>query len=112
MRAARWDTTWERDGLWRRVLRRRLPAAAAEPIPWPAPARMQVFRADGTVLVEITGTLANDDTDLILARTSEETGAVTAGRYRHRVLAPNPDLDDDEVLLRGYVTVDPPAAAP
>lgn len=110
MRAARWDTTWEHGGLWRRVLRWRLRNGDA--LAWAAPTVMQVFNADGTTLAEITGELANDDHDLILARTSTQTAAVSPGRYRHRVVAHNADLDDDEVLLRGYVVVDPPEASP
>lgn len=112
MRAAVWDTVWEQGGLWRVVLRWRIGLGEDVVLgTFAAPCTMVLFDADGAEMLTVPGELANDDTDLILARTSAQTTDTAAGRYRHRVLVTDPDLDDTRILLRGWVTVEQPAVA-
>lgn len=111
MRAARWDTVWEQGGLWRVVLRWRIGLGEDVVLgEFADPCTMELFDADGTVMLTVPGELANDDHDLVLARTGAQTEATAPGQWRHRVLVTDPELDDLRVLLRGYVTVDPPEA--
>lgn len=121
MRAARWDTVWEAGGLWRRVLRWRLGTDPDAPAALLGATRMELWPANtvpsGPPTMTITGELAGDNRSVTLALTAEETtaAAATVGgprRFRHRVLVHDPALDDDRVLLRGFVTVGPPEASP
>lgn len=116
MRAARWDTTWESGGLWRVSFRWRLGAGSDAPSAQIGESRMELWPASGgppaEPVITVPGELSDDERLLLLARTSEETAAAAPGRYRHRVLVHDPDIDDVRVLLRGFVTVAPPEASP
>lgn len=68
-------------------------------------------------VLTVDGVLADDSRSVTFSRTAEQTTAAADDgplRYRHRLLVhdPDPDVDDVRVLLRGYVTVGPPEAAP
>lgn len=109
MRAARWDTVWEQGSLWRVVLRWRIGAGEDVVLgEFAEPSYMELFDADGEVMLTVSGVLGNDDHDLALARTSTQTEQVDAGNYWHRVRVTDPELDDLRTLLTGYVTVNPP----
>lgn len=122
MRAARWDTVWEAGGLWRRVLRWKLGTSPDAPYALLGAARMELWPASAipsgppaAPTITVAGVLADDQRSVTFSRTSEETTAAAVdgpSRYRHRLLVHDPDLDDDRVLLRGFVTVGPPEASP
>ena len=123
MRAARWDTVWEAGGLWTRVLRWRLGTGPDAPYALLGEARMELWPASLAPLagppdppaITIVGVLAGDSLSVTFSRTSAQTlAAAETGqrRYRHRVLVHDPDVDDDRVLLRGFVIVGPSEASP
>lgn len=118
MRAARWDTAWEPDGLWRVVLRWRLGATPDAPLAELGDAQMQLWpTASGPPAepaIVVPGELSIDARQVTFSRTSAETrqAAVGVTQYRHRVVVRDPAREDDRVLLRGFVTVVPPEAAP
>lgn len=124
MRAARWDTVWEAGGLWRRVLRWRLGTGPDAPFALLGATRMELWPAGGVPsgppddpAMTVAGVLAGDNQSVTLSLTAAQTTAAAAvaggsRRYRHRVLVHDPELDDDRVLLRGFVTVGPPEASP
>lgn len=123
MRAARWDTTWEAGGLWLVVLRWRLGAGPDAPLALLGATRMVLWPASSVTpaggptepTITVTGELAADETSVTLARSSAQTTAAAelgVRRFRHWLLVHDPALADDRVLLRGFVTVAPPEAAP
>lgn len=106
MRAARWDTSAERGGLWVCSLRRRSVDGVVQPLT--SPSVMTIYRVDpsakpGAVVLTVTGTAANNTVDFRI--TESQTTALAAGRYEHKITVTDPVLGGVLVLVRGYLTV-------
>lgn len=108
VRAARWDTSIERGGAWKRVLRRRV--QSGDPILLVAPCLMRILAVDpvsgnaGAEVLAVTGVIAVDGTTATFTISSATSQTLTAGRYQHKVTVTDPGMGL-LVLLRGYVTV-------
>jgi hypothetical protein len=100
-------------------LRWRLGSGPDAPVAVLGATRMELWPASSAPpddpAITVTGELVDGGQEVRFVRTSAETTAAAAEgilRYRHRVLVHDPDIDDERVLLRGFVTVAPPEASP
>lgn len=108
VRAARWDTSIERGGAWKRVLRRRV--QSGDPILLVAPCMMRIVAVDpisgntGAEILAVTGVVAVDGKSVAFTISAATSQTLNAGRYQHKVTVTDPSLGL-LVLLRGYLTV-------
>jgi hypothetical protein len=101
------------------TLRWRLGTAPDAPVAVLGETRMELWPASAgppdDPAITVAGELLDGGQEVRLVRTALQTTAVAAEgilRYRHRVIVHDPDIDDDLVLLRGFVSVAPPEASP
>jgi hypothetical protein len=108
VRAARWDTSIERGGAWKRVLRRRV--QSGDPILIGNPCVLRLFAVDpvsgdaGAQALAVTGVVAVDNASVSFLISDSVSATLAAGRYQHKVTVTDPTLGV-LVLLRGYFTV-------
>lgn len=107
VRAARWDTSIERGGAWKRVLRRRTldePQLLAAPCTMTIYATLPSSTAAGAEVLSVNGVVAADGQSATFTISDTASQGLAAGRYQHKVTVTDPNLGL-LVLLRGYLTV-------
>jgi hypothetical protein len=107
--AAKWNTTCEQGGAWKRKIIRRASDGTALPLATPCRHVVYPISPDdvpGAPVLDYAGTLDGDQRAVTFLITPEQTQALDpALSYRHKITMTDPDIGAVIVLLRGWFSV-------